>query len=65
MICELHIKLGKEKEFILTYANQYIKNVEKVIETKDRFKLFEVLSSGGLYPAAHEMTIMTDTQSIA
>ena len=57
MICELQIKLGTGKVPILKYSNTFVYEIERVCDSRDRYKLFDTYNAALIYPTNHAQTI--------
>ena len=57
MICELQIKLVSKQVSSLYYSNHFVYEIERVCDSKDRYKLFEAYTAALIYPTQHGATI--------
>jgi len=57
MICELQIKLVSKQVSALYYSNHFVYEIERVCDSKDRYKLFEAYTASLIYAANHDATI--------
>ena len=56
MICELRIRLGTGKIPTLKYSCNLIYEIERVCDSRDRYKLFEIYNNALIYPTNHDKT---------
>jgi len=50
MICELQVKLGREKTPLLYNSNHFVYEIERVCDSNNRFKLFEAFNKSFIGP---------------
>ena len=53
MICELQIKLGTGKTPLHYHSNHFVYEIERVCDSKDRYKLFEAYTKASVDAAAN------------
>ena len=60
MICELQIRLGSGKTPLLYYSNHFVYEIERVCNSRERYKLFEAYNKASRHPTKHHLTIDSD-----